>query len=467
MPYRCRTDKDFADLLQKNCTNVATHQIDAYVDHKNSKTIKWKVLFYFVLFLFVLLVTSNILVMCFDHETSNSILSIFGWKGWRSADACDSDSKALSDQLDATKSQLNAAEQAAKSRMIAAENQFEAKYTYELRKLGDTHAGKVRELNIQHVQALEHQKQQLTDQFTQSGALADANGLNQGQQRGAVVEEPQFRYFATDNEHLKEFCNELNLFLTDIRQVPCVAQHSVQNPKSFLHKIFRNAFYSDDLYYANPSDLMASKWDGELPWVQHHKHFLTRHFQFVNLLAKFPMEVCAELQKAMKMMEPSEEMMGWVNKLVDEGHDHHFSSIGAFRSAPGSVSSFTPLTQLNSASMNSAPSAAMHSTYTQEKAEKHLLKLCTAFRPRIKRLLVQYAKVVQYTINNNLNPYKMAFDLIFGCSNSLSNMQNKELKDINFDYILQYIKEQSEKMSEPYPDQFTQMKSHLRNQRKN
>ena len=212
-------------------------------------------------------------------------------------------------------------------------------------------------------------------------------------------------------------------------------------------------------FAANPSDLMASKWDGDLPWVQRHKYFLTRHFQFVNLLAKFPMEVCAELEKAMRMIEPSEEMMSWVNKLVNDGdamiHDHHISHIGAFRSAPGSVSSFTPLTQLNSssmnsASMNSAPSATMHSTYTPEEAAKHLVKLCKAFKPRIKGLLVQYAKVVQYTIDNNLNPYKMAFDLIFGCPNSLSNMQNKELKDINFDFILQYIDEQSEKSKEPY-----------------
>jgi len=453
------SDKDFTDLLKNNCPKLLT-PISDYLDHKSSKTIKWKVLFYFFLVLFLLLVTSNILIMYLDHETSNSILSVFGWKGWRSAAACDADSKALTDQLDAAKSQLNAAEQAAKSQLNAAEQaaksqlnaaekQFEAKYTFELRKLGDTHADEIKKMIMQHQLALEQQKKQLTDQFTQSGAFADADGLSGGRRHSAVVEQPQFRYFATDNEHLKEFCNELNLFLTDIRQVPCVAQNSVQNPKSFLHKILRKAFHTDDRVYfaANPSDLMASKWDGELPWVQRHKYFLTRHFQFVNLLAKFPMEVCAELQKAMRMIEPSEEMMSWVNKLDAAGQDHHISPIGSFQSAPGSVSSFTPLTQLNSASMNSASmnsasSAAMH-TYTPEEAEKHLVKLCKVFKHRIKRLLLEYSKVVQYTIDNNLNPYKMAFDLIFGCPNSLSNMQNKELKDINFDFILQYIDEQT------------------------
>ena len=117
------------------------------------------------------------------------------------------------------------------------------------------------------------------------------------------------RIFFTDREQLKGFCNELNLLLTDLRQIFCVIMHSLDTPNSVSEKIL------------NMLGLPYEAFKSDHDWTQEQKGWTNTHLAFINAIIKAPFQVCDMIKRVMEQQSRGAEQ-GQYEELESKTEPH-------------------------------------------------------------------------------------------------------------------------------------------------
>ena len=214
------------------------------------------------------------------------------------------------------------------------------------------------------------------------------------------------KYFHTDILELKDFVHELNMLITDLRQMFCVALANTSKPTSMLYK------YSFMFDHKLPKEK-----------IYEDAKFLFVYNQLVQLISADPFGMCDLLQDAMD----------------DKGNmklDSIAKSFGSISDSPKEIHS-GPTSSRKSAfeKMNlKRPEGYEHTL-----AKRQMHALCKCMSPRIKLLLTASIKAYDYMRKENINPYRLGYDLFFGCPAQVSKIKNNCLKGINYEYLGYYM----------------------------
>lgn len=222
-----------------------------------------------------------------------------------------------------------------------------------------------------------------------------------------------FKYFHTNDYNLVGFVKQMNMLVTDMRQIFCVVLHSAENSKSqFAEKL--------DIDFRKVLGIQlqakeAKQWDESTVVKSYH--------EILKALSSQPFTFCEELDTAM-----NGKSFGFSSKFTKLRKQ--FQSQGV---SFGSV-------LLSTADMSrSFVLDKPDSKYKPELGREQLKNLCRCMSPRIKEFLASAVHAYEYMYNNKINPLRLGFDLMFGCPPSISEIQTPCLAKLNFEYLAYFM----------------------------
>jgi len=205
------------------------------------------------------------------------------------------------------------------------------------------------------------------------------------------------KYFHTDILELKDFVHQLNMLITDLRQMFCFVVAKASKPTSM--------FYKYEEYFSHKLPKSEN--------IYKDATFLFAYNQLVQLISADPFGMCDMLQEAM-----NGKSFGSTSDSSEKTH-----------SGP------TTVRQSAFEKMN----LQRPEGYDHTLAQRQMHALCKCMSPRIKSLLTAAVKAYDYMRKENINPQRLGYDLFFGCPAQVSKIQNQCLKDINYEYLGYYM----------------------------
>ena len=243
-------------------------------------------------------------------------------------------------------------------------------------------------------------------------------------------DQSMFKYFHTDVRELKDFISEMNMFITDLRQIFCV--------------VFNKAIHTQ----MTPNS--RKQWQTHLPEEMHREwkesKMMQSFHEMVRGMMNEPFSFCAELERSLEEVSFGYKM----NKLAK------FGKVGVLRKAFGVqqsqvryvMSDLNPLDNMRA----SLPNVRKPPGYNTQSGKDGLKRLCKCMSPRIQRLIKEAESAYLFMLKTGMNPLRLGYDLMFGCAykNGKLQLQTPCMSDIDFEHVA-YFMQNKQKREMPIP----------------
>ena len=218
-----------------------------------------------------------------------------------------------------------------------------------------------------------------------------------------------FKYFHTDVSELKPFISEMNMFITDLRQIACV--------------VFNKA-------HTQMAPNIQKQWETHLP-AEIHKEWqesqmMQSFHEMVRKMMNEPFSFCAELERSLEEVGFGYKM----NKFAK------FGKVGVLRKAFGMQQS--EVSDIRAG----IPGLEKPDGYNTLVGKNNLKKLCKCMSPRIQKLIKEAEGAYSFMLDTGMNPLRLGHDLMFGCvyKNGKLQLQTPCMHDIDFEHVAYFMR---------------------------